>query len=207
MRIIDETGMFSDQHLQMLLDFIERELLSNVIDRAMLHKVAIVYRPYSDYDGSWQCRKIESQNGTDTIRCVIFLNAFFTREFETKDKEIEQFKKVLAHEYGHHWTLSYLIKNHDFDCKTRLPREYYDRRGLEESMCSAAYADNSWESWYRCDKEIIAEDYKFLFAPDRYGKPHRIVEDEEAKAIIELENPNESVHEFIRDIHILPSLF
>jgi hypothetical protein len=205
MQIIDETSMFSDQQLQMLSDFIERDLLSNSIDRAMLYKVAIVYRPYNGSDGSWQCKKIESQDGTDIIRCVIFLNAFFTRQLETKDLQIEKLKEVLAHEYGHHWTLSHLIRNHNFNCTERLPRTYYDRRGLQESMCKAAYSDSSMESWYRCDKEIIAEDYKFLFAPDRYGKPHRIVE--EAKAIIDLEHPNELVCDFIENIDTLQSLF
>jgi hypothetical protein len=45
MRIIDQTGNFSEQHLQILSNFIETGLLSNSIDRDMLYKIVIGYRP------------------------------------------------------------------------------------------------------------------------------------------------------------------
>jgi hypothetical protein len=201
MQIIDETRKFSDQHLQMLSDFIERDLLSNSFDRDMLYKIVVVDRPYSGYDGAW----MHDEKSNPNIRCIILLNVFYVLQFESQDDQLEQFKRVLAHEYGHHWTLSHLIKNHNFNyLQDRLPQTYYQRRGLDNSMCSATYADKSDGYWYRCDKEIIAEDYKFLFAPDRYGKPHRIVE--EAKAIIDLDHPNELVGEFIENIDTLQSL-
>jgi hypothetical protein len=133
------------------------------------------------------------------------LNTFYLELPESPDNQIEQFKKILAHEYGHHWTLSHLIKNLNFNhVRDRLPQIYYDRRGLTESICTAFYRDDSIESWFRCDKEIIAEDYKFLFADERYGKPHRIVE--EARGIINLDHPNASVDDFIRNIYLLQAL-
>jgi hypothetical protein len=208
MRIIDQTGNFSEQHLHTLSDFVETGLLSNRIDRDMLYKIVIAYRPDKDCDGSWSYQKIKEKEETthcNIIRCVIFLNTFYLELPESPDNQIEQLKRILAHEYGHHWTLSHLIKNLDFNhARDRLPQVYYDRRKLDRSICTAFYRDDSIDSWYRCDKEIIAEDYKFLFAEEHYGRPHRIVE--EARGIIDLDYPNASVAEFIRNIYSLQSL-
>ena len=140
MIIIDETNTFSDKHKLVLSNFVETDLLSNSIAIKMLHKIVIGERPDSDCDGSWRCRIVDSQ-----IRCVIFLNAHFTSQLASQYDKIEQFKKVLAHEYGHHWTLAHLIANHNFNYdQQRLPKIYYDLRGLDTSMCSARYVDDSY---------------------------------------------------------------
>jgi hypothetical protein len=204
MPVIDETGKYSEHHKQKLLDFIENDLLSDILSLGMLQQVIITYDDSDakcETDGWWSAKRVG-----ETVRCKIFLNAFLVLQLDSIDDQIEKFKEVLAHEYGHHWTLSHLMRrNHNFDYwRDRLPQTYYQLRGLDNSMCYPCYVGEFMEAWYRCDKEIIAEDYKFLFAPPIYGQPHRIVA--EAIDIIGLDHPSESVREFIRNIDRLQSL-
>jgi hypothetical protein len=191
---------FSQQHLQNLQDFVEIHLLSSKESSGMLKEIVIVNED-EEWDGSWSAKRTELG-----IVCIIQLNIFFVDDFLSLDEKIESLKTVLAHEHGHHWTLSHLMNNFStFNyLRDRLPMEYYALRGLNKSQFSAFYINDSFEAWCRCDKEIIAEDYKFFFAPEPHGNFHRIVE--EAIDSILLENPSELVGDFIRRINIIKSL-
>lgn len=202
MQILDETGYFTPQHLQELSEFVETQLLSTITDREWLSGIVIV-EERSRYGGFWECEVKKNDRGDiDLFECIIVLNAFYSNVFRSPDDRINELKKVLAHEYGHHWTLSYLIRNHCFDyCRDRLPQEYYEARGLNTSNCIAFYTDQSHQDdWYKCDKEIIAEDYRCLFAPNPYNSDHQILS--EAQHIIDLEYPSNLVRELIKNIHI-----
>jgi hypothetical protein len=191
---------FSQQHLRKLQDFVEIDLLSSIESSEMLKEIVIVDED-EEWDGSWSAKRTESG-----IVCVIQLNIFFVKDSLSLDEKIESLKTILAHEHGHHWTLSHLMNNFsNFNyLRDRLPVEYYALRGLDKSKYSAFYINDSFEAWCRCDKEIIAEDYKFLFAPEPHGNFHRIVE--EALDSILLENPSELVSNFIRRINMIKSL-
>jgi hypothetical protein len=202
MHIIDETGDFTPQHLQELSEFVETYLLSTSTDRGWLSGIVIV-EERSNYGGFWECEvKKNSQGDIYFFECAIVLNAYSPKIFDSPDDQIKELKKVLAHEYGHHWTLSYLIKNYGFDyCQDRLPQAYYEVRGLDVSNCIAFYTEVSHPNdWYKCDKEIIAEDYRCLFAPAPHNVDHQIVT--MAQNIITLDCPDASVREFIENIHI-----
>lgn len=196
MIVINDTELpFSPQHLQDLLDFVQIELLSDNESSAMLKAIVIVDED-EEWDGNWSAKRTE-----EGIVCVVQLNIFFVDEGLSLEEKIDQLKTVLAHEHGHHWTLAYLMnKFNDFNLRDRMPMQYYALRGLDASLCSAFYVNSSLEAWYRCDKEIIAEDYKFLFAPEPHGNSHRIVEE---ASCITLENPSELVGDFIRKINLL----
>lgn len=204
MYIIDDTNVFTSSHLQQLSDFVERDLLSTDVDRCMVSGIVVTHER-SDYDGLWSCQiNRNSQEEVTSVECLIFLNTFYSLS-PSQDGQIEELKKVLAHEYGHHWTLSHLIRNHDFNYLTdRMPPQYYQLRGLEETLYTAFYTDKSESAWYKCDKEMIAEDYKFLFAPHPYNQPHRIVEEAGAHIVdLNLQHPNESVRQFIENMNTL----
>ncbi len=193
----DTEVSFSPQHLQELLDFVQIELLSDSDSLAMLKEIVVV-NEYEDWDGNWSAKRTEAG-----IVCVIQLNIFFVDEGLSLDEKIDKLKTVLAHEHGHHWTLSHLMNRFSyFNLRDRMPMEYYTLRGLDQARYSAFYINSSFEAWCRCDKEIIAEDYKFLFAPEPHGNFHRIVE--EANDNI-LKNPSASIGDFIRRINLLES--
>jgi hypothetical protein len=202
MVVLDATQLlFSAQHLQSLYDFVDSALLSDDKSQSMLEKILIINIPNVDWDGLWCFEKIDSE-----VKCKIFLNTFLIGEYLYLEEKIEKLKEVLAHEYGHHWTLSHIMRQFiDFDfSQDRLPKKYYALRGLDESQCTPFPMDNSFEAWCRCDKEIIAEDYKFLLAPEPYGNLHRIVE--AFGDSMPLANPSELVTDFIRSMNTLESL-
>jgi hypothetical protein len=202
MQILDETGDFTPQHLQELSEFVETHLLSTNTERDWLSGIVIV-EERSNYGGFWECQVERNDRGEIRLfECAICLNTYYANTFSSPNDRIKELKKILAHEYGHHWTLSYLIRNCGFDyCQDRLPKKYYEVRGLKESDCIAFYMKPSQPNdWYRCDKEIIAEDYRCLFAPDPHNIGHQIVE--EAPHLITISYPNLQAREFIENMHI-----
>ena len=82
----------------------------------------------------------------------------------------QQMEKTLAHEFGHHWTLGYFMDRHEMIgwFNERAPWLYYRIRGLDPNKFAADYS----KGWSYCDKEVLAEDYKYQFSP--YKGMHRM---------------------------------
>ena len=114
--IVDLTGKFSEAKQNELTNFVTR-LLHNI----ELEWLTIKIRrdAYTNYDGYWKAEfKYNNQNEIKEVRAVIVLNTFYL-------KTLEQLKKTLAHEYGHHWTLSWLAITQNFNYKKQpLPQDY-----------------------------------------------------------------------------------
>lgn len=188
LRVEDETGRFSQADLDELRNFIINDLLSTEIELDWLSVIKI-RRVESDYLGTWKAefhRDPQNSNEIDGIAAVIVLNYFYL-------KTLNALKETLAHEYGHHWTLCYLSVNQGIDIwKQRIPSQYYLLRGLDEQD----YAHDYSKGWHKCDKEIIAEDYRVLFSPDPYNQKHEIVVTEPDKLTL----PNEATNQYIRNL-------
>jgi hypothetical protein len=106
---------------------------------------------------------------------------------------MDSFKRTLAHEYGHHWTMFYMLRNnHISHIVDRLPDEYYRLRGLNQEKYYPATTP-----WFTCDREVIAEDYRVLFAPLPYNQDHLFLQQQVA-------SPNLEVNSYIRNL-IYPS--
>jgi len=188
LRVEDKTGNFSPDELQELVDFIHNDLLSTPTEANWLDVIKILYTR-SSYRGYWRFGERYDRSGQKItgIAAVIILNNYYL-------KTIEAMKEVLAHEYGHHWTLSYaLVYQKIIDIwKERMPKEYYQCRGLNEKDYACDYS----KTWYRCDKEIIAEDYRVLFAPAPYNENHRIVNADDSQLIM----PSMQVKDYIQNL-------
>ncbi|MFM6896756.1 MAG: hypothetical protein ACKPKF_05425, partial [Microcystis panniformis] len=164
-RIKDFSKQYTLDELESLSDFVEQELrLSSPIELAWLDAIEIRDLGPNTY-GDW-CGRYDGQ----TFKAIIRLNSLALGT-------IEQLKRTLAHEYGHHWTLSYLAVHHNLRIyEERLPRTYYKIRGLSEEHCIYSPQQiRTFEDWMRCDKEIIAEDYRVLFSPHPHNQDHRMV--------------------------------
>ncbi|NET56870.1 MAG: hypothetical protein F6K47_12115 [Symploca sp. SIO2E6] len=184
-RIEDETGKFSPADLDELRNFITNELLSTQEELEWLDVIRIRNLEFGPF-GYWTARfhfNPDNPDEIDSIAAVIVLNYFYL-------KTLKQLKKTLAHEYGHHWTLTYLAVNQgivDY-MKQRIPVEYYQLRGLNEQD----YAHDYSKGWCNCDKEVIAEDYRVLFAPSPHNQEHRMVN--------QLDPPSDEIREYIRKL-------
>jgi hypothetical protein len=166
--IKDFSKQYTLDELESLSDFVEQELrLSSPIELAWLDVIEI--RDLRSNDNGYWVGNYDRDRQTFTA--TIYLNSLVLGT-------IEQLKRTLAHEYGHHWTLSYLAVVHSLQVyNERLPRTYYKIRGLSEEHCvyTPGQSKASYEDWMRCDKEIIAEDYRVLFSPHPHNQDHRMV--------------------------------
>ena len=153
--------------MESLSDFVEQELrLSSPIELAWLDVIEI--RDLRSNDNGYWVGNYDRDRQTFTA--TIYLNSLVLGT-------IEQLKRTLANEYGHHWTLSYLAVVHSLQVyNERLPRTYYKIRGLSEDHCVYTPGQiKAYEDWMRCDKEIIAEDYRVLFSPHPHNQDHQMV--------------------------------
>jgi hypothetical protein len=183
------TELFTDEDIQALRNFIQHEILSQEIDRNRLAKIIISEDGKGcGYRGYWKPRFIPANDSDQIVnlKAVIVLNASFLLT-------LDDLKETLAHEYGHHWTLSYLAINQQIRVfEQRLPEEYYEHRSLNKTdtvyhinECSQNYF------WTQCDKEIIAEDYRVLFTPS--NQDHCMVNDT-------LPYPNQATRQYIENL-------
>ncbi|MBD1904697.1 hypothetical protein NDI37_02635 [Funiculus sociatus GB2-A5] len=188
MRLEDHTGKFSEAELQELVNFICNDLLSTEIDTEWLDVIRIRKDDRSGYRGYWKFKlRFDTQNQIDGIVAVVVLNYYYVRT-------LDALKEVLAHEYGHHWTLSHLLVNQRIIdvWKERIPIEYYQLRGLNNQ----AHAHDYSKGWHCCDKEIIAEDYRVLFAPKPYNENHRMVVNFDSPLV----QPNQEIKKYIESL-------
>ena len=77
--------------------FVANHLLSTERDYDWLDVIRIRNDGRTDYFGYWTAQfHFDSQNIIDGITAVIVLNYFYL-------KTVDEIKKTLAHEYGHHY--------------------------------------------------------------------------------------------------------
>ncbi|MFN6534945.1 MAG: hypothetical protein RM021_001050 [Nostoc sp. EkiNYC01] len=196
MYIDDRTGIFSQAELQDLEAFVRNELLSSEVDIDWLGLITIREDIRSGYRGYWKYKlsfDAHNPNQINGIVAVVVLNYYYVKTL-TPVKRLDVLKEILAHEYGHHWTLSYLIVTQRIIdiWKDRMPIEYYQLRGLNNEDHACDYS----QGWHKCDKEIIAEDYRVLFAQEPYNENHRIINNISGNLAL----PNSEIKKYIENL-------
>jgi hypothetical protein len=189
-RIDDRTGKLNQEDCEELATFIANQLLSDEVDIRLLDVVRIRNDGATNYFGYWTARFHYDPDDSSNIvamAAVIVLNHFYL-------KTIKSLMRTLAHEYGHHWTLSYLAINQGIDMSQQLPHEYYQLRLLKPENYSHDYS----MGWNRCDREIIAEDYRVLFAPPPHNQDHKMVAGSNDDLIL----PDLSIENYIRSLSL-----
>ena len=162
--LIDETGELTASELDRLKNFIIDKCLCTTEEVPWLKHVKLRDDGAAGYSGYWTGSWTEDGADIKDLEAVIILNAFYL-------KTIEQMERTLAHEFGHHWTLGYLLERREMRhfFGDRAPYLYYRIRGVEPIT---DFAQDYSKDWYHCDKEILAEDYKYHFSP--YTGEHRM---------------------------------
>lgn len=105
------------------------------------------------YTGSYM------QSGTDITKAYgyITLNAL---PYKDSTRFLDYMKIILAHEYGHHYTLYHRWVDLDIPSGQRFPDAYYNVRPLTKATTAVDYS----LGWEDCDAEIIAEDYSYFYS-------------------------------------------
>jgi hypothetical protein len=179
--LIDTAGALSPAEFAQLESFIIDDCLCGTDDLRMLRHVELRNDGASGYSGYWSASYTLDGADVKDIQAVIVLNSFYLRT-------VTQMERTLAHEFGHHWTIGYLMDRQEmigwFD--EAAPRLYYRIRGLDPGDFAKDYS----KGWTFCDKEVLAEDYKYQFSPYRDG--HRMAH--------LVNNPTAEVGTFIRSL-------
>lgn len=161
--LIDEAGVLSDAEYDRLKGFIIDQCLCTTDELAKLQAVRVRDDGPAGYSGYWTARYVRDGADVKDVTAVIVLNAHYLLT-------VEQMERTLAHEFGHHWTLGYYMDRHEMIgwFNERAPWLYYRIRGLDPDSFAKDYS----MGWSRCDKEVLAEDYKYRFSP--YNDGHRM---------------------------------
>lgn len=161
--VIDHTGTLSAADLARLSSFIVDKCHCTREETAWLQAVRVRDDGASGYSGYWSASFVREGADVKDLQAVIVLNAHYLLT-------VTQMERTLAHEFGHHWTLGYLMAKYEMPSwfGDRAPYLYYRLRGLDPD----AFAQDYSMGWYNCDKEVLAEDYKYRFSP--YTGAHRM---------------------------------
>lgn len=177
-KLIDQAHVLSPADYKRLKSFIIDNCLCTSEDVVKLKFVKIRDDGPTDYSGYWTGTYKRVGADVRDVKGVIILNSFYL-------KTVEQMERTLAHEFGHHWTLTYFMDRTEmigwFD--EPAPWLYYRIRGLDPDK----YAKDYSKGWSYCDKEVLAEDYKHRFTP---YKGHRMSND--------IGNPSTEVVDYIK---------
>lgn len=186
--LIDEAGALTAAEFARLKAFIVDKCLCSAKGLSMLKHVKVRDDGASRYSGYWTASWVEDGADIKDLEAVIVLNSFYL-------KTIEQLERTLAHEFGHHWTLGHLLERYELRhfFGDRAPYLYYRVRGAEPI---SDFAKDYSIDWHHCDKEIMAEDYKYHFSP--YSGEHRM------NGLIG--NPTSEVKDYIKDLGKSPWL-
>lgn len=177
----DPGNVLTPDEYDRLKRFITDKCLCTSVETEWLRKVIVRNDGASGYLGYWAISFLaETELDFRNLQAVIVLNSFYLMT-------IEQMERTLAHEYGHHWTIGYMISKLETPFERRAELEYYRMRGLDPPT---NFAPDYSIDWYHCDKEILAEDFKHHFTP--YKDEHRM------KNLVG--NPSTEVKTYIWDI-------
>ncbi|MFA5926638.1 MAG: Ig-like domain-containing protein [Patescibacteria group bacterium] len=152
----DETGRYPDLE-QLLKDYLNNTLKWSGEISALKE---ITVRDAGDTGWSGLYNGSYTMTSTGDITSAfgwITLNSSYYKDSTYFD---DYMKAVLAHEYGHHYTLYHKWVDADLAAGTRFPDSYYNVRPLSKD---ATTVDCS-TGWETCEPEIIAEDYAYFYS-------------------------------------------
>ncbi len=163
--IIDKASILSRREKKELGLYIIENCKCTLQDVDWLKHIIIRDDGLTNYAGYWTISLSKRENRLHELETAIVLNSRYLLS-------VVSFKRILAHEYGHNWTLGYLyhLERINDHFKDKAPRLYYRIRRLNYDKIKPNYS----RDWKYCDKEIMAEDYRILFTNNK--TPHKMKE-------------------------------
>lgn len=157
-QIVDRENILTPEEKQELRRFIKNECLSSNVVEEQLKRVILREDGSTGYSSYWTCRIKKYHSQITAIEGVIVLNIFYL-------KTLEIMKEALAHNYGHHFTLCYLIAKAgyawtDSNEFARCLEPYYKIRNINPAEVRTSDVD-----WDHNILELLAEDYVYFFTP------------------------------------------
>ncbi len=161
----DETTRFADLK-PILLNYMN-SVLKWKDEVKELKEIAIRDAGASGWLGVYQGNYIqEADDGKISGSGMIVINTYYIeRDYCAGDRDFdgcegEYAKYILAHEYGHHYTIYHKLVDWGLLPNERFPDSYYNTRPLSKTSTATDYS----LGWQNCEAEIIAEDYSYFYS-------------------------------------------
>lgn len=153
-QIIDEPGVLSSEESSRLSNYIVDKCHCTSQELPRLLHIKLKKDGAATGSLAYWTACIEPGDHGSTFRAAIVLNTTYL-------KTVDQMERSLAHEYGHHWSLGFMLERSENPFERPAPLLYYQIRGLDPDQFVSDYS----KDWDYCDKEVLAEDYKFRLTP------------------------------------------
>ncbi|MED5371030.1 MAG: hypothetical protein VX899_08465 [Myxococcota bacterium] len=198
MRLEDRSGRVPAALQRLCVELIQEGFaINDDVSRQTLLQVVFEDSPLEQY-GAWipSYQEHRAENQYTDVGLVVGVTATITINTRLIDPNLSPrtVLETLAHEYGHHYTLGHLSRGVGLPLsrqiggkRLRVPPRFYRVRALDPSTYSGGTDD-----WYRCDAELLAEDYRVLSAPADLARAHRMEDD--------LPAPGPEVEDFLRGL-------
>lgn len=139
-----------------LKNFVNSNLL-HTTDLAFMYEIRIIDCAECNYSGLYTGSYMQSGSDITKAYGYITLNAL---PYKDNARFTDYMKLILAHEYGHHYTLYHRWVDLDIPSGQRFPDAYYNVRPLSKATTAYDYS----LGWEDCDAEILAEDYSYIYS-------------------------------------------
>lgn len=161
----DETSRFADLK-PVLLNYMN-SVLKWKNEIGQLKELAIRDAGASGWLGVYEGNYVRSADGSSiTGSGMIVINIYYIeKEYCVGDRDFdgcegEYAKYILAHEYGHHYTIYHKLVDWGLLPNERFPDSYYTARPLSKTATATDYS----LGWQNCEAEVIAEDYSYFYS-------------------------------------------
>jgi len=168
---VNPSTLLSPSEAQTISEYIPNRCMCvpKVLDQLLL----IFIQDFGDLEWNGQWLPVtEEINGSEAFSGgIIILNTY---GLGSADGRLESLTKILCHEYGHHWTLSYAYDRVEDPLSLRFMLPWYNCRNASLRDIHYRIPCNDIDEWLHCDKEIIAEDFKNNFTPYKEERHHKM---------------------------------
>ncbi len=158
----DLDNILSEDERNLLSELIPSRCLSNTAILNKLLRVVVADFGSCRWDGLWEVVN-EIEDGQEVFKgAQILINSYYAGHGKER---IKRMLDTLCHEYGHHWTLCWAMEYLEDPLAKRYLLTFYKSRNIFRDVLHYNIDYQSYDEWLHCDKEVVAEDFKYFFTP------------------------------------------
>jgi hypothetical protein len=162
--LYDPQGHLTQAEQQRLSSYIPAECHYTREILSKLTRIFVFDWGATDWKGAWEAiYQVSLVDGEEIFNSgQILLNAQYFGVGPDRLREIED---TLCHEYAHHWTMCYHLDRVYNGLQHRYVMLFYHYRNMPLNTLNCHLPSVTYAEWLRCDKEVVAEDFKVQFTP------------------------------------------
>ena len=169
----DLDNILSEDERYQLGELIPRRCLCNTVILNKLLRIVVADFGSGGWDGLWESVS-EIVDGREVFKgAQILINTYYAGY---GGERIKRMLDTLCHEYGHHGTLCWALEYLEDPLAKRYLLPFYKSRNISRDVLHYNIDYKSYDEWLHCDKEVVAEDFKYFFTPCKEHLLESVVE-------------------------------